>query len=567
MNNLNMTINDFLPESGWEDKVWGKSAIRYGRDGASLTRFNAELKLENDTLSTANGRRSVYLDFGTPINKGVLQISFKALSPSRGIGFVLGCGADPRSQVEVACNQELSDDVILNIDVRNQEVRYCSAQPNKHDANVLYKLCDNLFEYNKWYDVCFKLDYDLFNSSLNKRDEKWISFSMTDEDGEVLVDTQISHLSQAITTTISQFRVIIKEGSLIKNFEVLSSLTLDELSELSSNAQVQSLALENSTDETIVEDIEILTEQTNVIKKLSSRVIVGNNDITIPKYVGFSDCFYTPIKDHEDLIKFKKQMYDKAKVRHRLDIRRKYIDVYSSSPYFDMGAHSYEAFSDIDILENMGFKCIYIGYDGAINTKPELYGTFEGRNTHVITERDKNRCDFICNDDNASEIINMALKMYEGKPLVITFLDGDYKLDVNDGACIKLNRDNVVFRTPDANTNFTFKYKSYADKDVKIIDQNGHSDIAVLGLNFLLEDMKCDYKCYFYPTLSDTTQSVIDYVNSLDEYPGINQVSKWLKSGLPKEILENIELKKDNEVLQNAILELAQMVSEVSMNG
>ena len=72
---------------------------------------------------------------------------------------------------------------------------------------------------------------------------------------------------------------------------------------------------------------------------------------------------------------------------------------------------------------------------------------------------------------------------------------------------------------------------------------------------------------YKYPEVSESVKKVIDYVSTLEEYPGIMTVSGWIQSGLPSEIIENIQLKEDNAALQEAILELASMVSEVVSNG
>lgn len=563
MNNLGITLNDFLPESGWEDRIWGKSVKRYGREAASLTRFNTELKISDDALTTENGKRSVYLDLGSPINSGVLKISFKAMSPSRGIGFVLSSGTDSRSPVEVACNQELSDDVFLNIDIRNNEVRYCSSKPNKNDANILYTLTDGLFEYNKWYNVKLVLDYDALNSSLDKSNEKWISFSMSDENGESLVDTKIPHLTQAISKKLNQFRVIVKEGSLIKDFILESSLSADELSACT---DVQTASLD--TDDSIIEvheDIDDITDE-NIVRELSNKVIVGEDEIIKPEYIFINDSYSEPLATYEDLLNRRREAFVKAKKEYQTAMAQKYIDT-SKLSHYNFGIDENNNFSDIDTLKAIGYKCIYIGYENADQNPTSLYGTYEGRNSHVIPKRDLNRCDLICNDDNASEIINIALNMYAGEPTVITFLDGDYKLDVNDGACIKLNRDNVIFRTFSQNTNITFKDKSYVDKDVKILDTNGHSDISMIGFNLLIENMTADYEYYNYPSLSDDTSSVIEYVQTLDEYPGISKVSMWIENGLPSEIIENIRLKEDNVVLQEAIMELATMISEVAING
>lgn len=226
---------------------------------------------------------------------------------------------------------------------------------------------------------------------------------------------------------------------------------------------------------------------------------------------------------------------------------------------------------------NEGYKCIYIGYEGAQREYPVTYGTYEGRNTHVIPEIDYQRCHLICNDDNASEIINTALSLYEGSPLVITFMDGDYKLDITEGdgsednpyTCINLNRDNVIFRTFDYNTNFTLKDKS-AIKDgdsLKMFDINDKQNISIVGLNYFLEDMPCVAEIYKYPEISENVQRVIDYVSTLEEYPGIMTISGWVQNGLPAEIIENIRLKEDNTALQDAIIELASMMSEVVSNG
>lgn len=570
MNNLGLTINNFQPESGWPDIVWGKS-LRYGRDAASLKRFNAELKFDeaNNTLTTENGRRSVYISLDTPITSGKTQLEFKINSPSRGVGFVLGCGTDPRCPVEVACNRELNDTVLLNIDIRNQEVRYCSALPNKGDANVIKLLTDNVFEYGKWYDVKFVIDYDKYNASMNKLTEEWIHFSMTDEDGTVLVDTDVSHLSQCISIALSQFRIVVKEGTLIKDFSIETEGTVaKKRSARAISAAVNTANLSPVIAET-AEDISIPSDE-NILSDLAGRVIVGDSRVTVPEYAVISDGITIPIKDYDELIARRKNLYASKMLSYRGAQTNKLIDTDKLAPYkyavYNTDVNNIVTtndFADMDYLMNEGYRCIYIGYEGAQREYPTTYGTYEGRSTHVIPENDYNRCHLVCNDDNASEIINIALSMYEGEPLVITFMDGNYALD----GAVRLERDNVIFRTFDYNTNLTLKDKSVITDDFKMFDLNGHENISVVGLNYFLEDMPPFAEVYKYPGVNERVQKVIDYVNTLEEYPGINTVSGWIHNGLPSEIIENMQLKETNAALEAAVLELAEMVSGVVQNG
>ena len=584
MNNLGLTINNFQPESGWADIVWGKS-LRYGRDAASLKRFNTELRLdeESGTLTTKNGRRSVYINLDTPISTGKAEISFKINTPSRGVGFLLSCGTDSRCPVEVACNRELNDTVLLNIDIRNQEVRYCSALPNKDDANIIRFLTDNVFEYGKWYDVKFVLDYDKYNASMSKSTEEWIHFSMTDEDGTALVDTDISHLSQCVSVALSQFRIVVKEGTLIKDFSIQTEGTVaKKRSARAMSAAVKTVDLLPVIAET-AEDIPVASDE-NIISDLAGRVIVGDSGVIVPKYAVISDGITIPVKDYDELIARRKNLYASKMLSYRGAQTHKLFDTDKLVPYkyavYNTDVNNIVTtndFADMDYLMNEGYRCVYIGYEGAQREYPTIYGTYEGRSTHVIPENDYNRCHLVCNDDNASEIINIALSMYEGEPLVITFMDGDYKLDIlgGDGSaenpytCIKLNRDNVIFRTFDYNTNFTLKDKSQLiDGDcLKVFDIGKHENISVVGFNYFLEDMPPFAEVYKYPGVNERVQKVIDYVNTREEYPGINTVSGWIHNGLPSEIIENMQLKETNAALEAAVLELAEMVSEVVQNG
>lgn len=564
----NYTINDFQPESGWADVVWGKS-LRYGRDAASLKRFNAELLLdeESGTLTTANGQRSVYINLDAPISSGKAKISFKINSPSRGVGFILGCGTDPRCPVELACNRKLNDTVLLNIDIRNQEIRYCSALPNRDDANVIRLLTDNVFEYNKRYEVKLVLDYDKYNASLSKTDEEWIHFSMTDEDGGVLVDTDISHLSQCISVALVQLRIVVKEGTLIEGISIEAEGTETSVAAAYS-ATVETADLSPVFTESAEEIPEPNDE--DIISDLAGRVIVGSDGVKTPEYAVISGGITMPVKDYSELIARRKNLYADRMMSYRREQTEKLIDTDKLTPYkyavYNTDVNNIVTtndFADMDYLMSLGYKCVYIGYSGALREYPDIYGTYEGRTVHVIPENDYNRCHIICGDDNAGEMINTALSMYEGEPLVITFMDGNYALD----GTVKLERDNVILRTFDYNTNFTLKDKSILTDDFKIFDVNGHENVSIIGLNYFLEDMPSFAEIYKYPSVNEGVQKVIDYVSTLEEYPGINTVSGWIENGLPAEIVENIQLKETNAALEAAVLELAEMVSEVATNG
>ena len=158
-------------------------------------------------------------------------------------------------------------------------------------------------------------------------------------------------------------------------------------------------------------------------------------------------------------------------------------------------------------------------------------------------------------------------------PIVVTFMDGEYKFDITGGAgtedepykCVAVPRDNVIFRTFDYNTNFTLADKSKVANGESLLffDVGEYENISIFGLNYFLEDIPYSEEYYKFPKVSDKVQAVIDYVNSLEQYPDINTVSAWVVDGLPKEIIENIELKETNSALEAAVLELAQMVSDL----
>ncbi len=78
--------------------------------------------------------------------------------------------------------------------------------------------------------------------------------------------------------------------------------------------------------------------------------------------------------------------------------------------------------------------------------------------------------------------------------------------------------------------------------------------------------MPQEVEIFKYPTVSDGVQAVIDYVETLDEFPSITTVAGWIQGGLPSEIVENIALKETNAALEAAVLELAELIGG-ELNG
>ena len=97
MTDTKLSINDFVGESGWGDIFMG---------GSSLTRFNTEAVVNDNILTTTDGRRSVYLNLPNAYSAGKVEMSAKVMSGYKGFSVILCCGTDGRHPAEIFCNSE-----------------------------------------------------------------------------------------------------------------------------------------------------------------------------------------------------------------------------------------------------------------------------------------------------------------------------------------------------------------------------------------------------------------------------------------------------------------------------
>lgn len=569
---MNITLNDFKGESNWNNN-------KYNKD--TYSRYNAKAVMVDDCLTTDSGKRSVYLDFPVALSSGKVTLNFKALSPKRGIGFIFSVGNDGRNPVEYHCNQELNDTILLHIDVKYEEVWKCNSSSGWEDMNLLTKLSSDNFRYSKWYDVQFIFDYDRLNSSLDKELEEWVNFKMVDSEGTVLVEKNLTHLAQCVSTSISQFRINVKRASLIKDLDITveeSKLRLKTLKKLGTTQDFTRKTISIIDDS---ENIKDLTEQT-LIDKYSKNILVNNEEIIVPKYLykePVTSRFIT-FAEHANLMKKRIADYSELKNLYKNEQALKYTQLGKLKPY-NYGMSDINPsmpittndFYDKDTLMDKGYRCIYIGHKDSVSEYPDNYGTFEGRNIYVIPENDYNRCTFLCDtNDSINKIIETACGMYK-EPIVITFLDGNYQFDITSGSgtdedpyrCVELTRDNVIIRTFDFNTNFTLRNKSKVQNNESLLffDTRSNENISITNFNYFLEDFIVDTISYNYPELSESTQTIINYVNSLSVYPSLNDICNWLNNGLPEDVINFQKLKADNLLLNQALNEALTLLAEV----
>lgn len=541
------TINDFVDENGWPDKILG---------GKPLTRFNT-------------GLRSKYLNLSGVYSKGKVEISMKVFPVEKGIRFILSCGDDGRNPTEIFCNKELGDTVILNINVKYGNVYYCNSQTGRGDVDIIRQLNndDVKFEHGFWYGVKIILDYNKLTSAEDADLAEWIHFTMTKEGGETLVDTDLTHLSQTVSPNLRQIRIVRKGETEIKDFVFTADAEPDAIETVSGLMPID-LTPEPILDENLPE---IPDEETKT--RISRGVIITEQEIKIPRYVLKINDNYHTYAEAEPLLKERRSRYNYAVNDYRYDSESEYLKAENLKPYrFNVETHGLDSiittndFADRDRLIFKGYKPIYIGNESAVRNYTIDYGTYTGRNTHVIPQNDFQRCQYIVKDtDNMNDVLNGIFAKYPDKPLVITFMDGEYKFHISEGEgteenpykVLPLTRDDICLRTFDYNTNFTLveEDKAKIQNGEKLLFIDGVA--TIFGLNFFLEDIVYDEQIYKFPELASDVQEIVDYVNSLDVYPGIVTVNDWFSKGLPSQITENI-------AVQDALFEIAQLVSDMT---